>query len=624
MYRLAQATPVIATTPEAGETLAVRRQWDAGGGLLGFARAVPTGDSYYRKVTLAASGAAVLDYLEIVEDKYADGKTRTFTNRKTEADEAGALRLTLQTRHGLDATGRVQSVRFLPGTAKIRFPEKGVSLDIDEFEIDAGTGLGRFVYRQATTGTTETGTLAQVKHDAAGKLWYSWGDPLGYYAGESTVRDAAGMFVVAKTRAIAADGTVSRTYDLGDGLVMKLVRGANNAFRGPLEDHGVRVGEVVLGIYGDGTTIFDVTFDARTDAPVRVGWGVDPSGPAPSPIPSPTPRPAWTVTTVAGGEAAFADGPGATARFGQLGALVASRLVADRFYLADTGAHRIRVLTRANGAWTVGTYAGSGTAGGDDGAAGTAQFSAPLGLAVADDDTLYVSEQDGNRVRRIAPGQAPTVSTVAGAAEAGFADGPAASARFDAPAGLALAGDTLFVADRDNHRVRAIALGTGIVSTLAGTGTAGAADGPGASATLRSPLALLRGDDGALYVAEPSNRLVRRIDPVGAGTPVTTFAGQNVAAFNFFDGAHGDAGIFQPSFLASDGAGGLYAGKMAVRGIAPSGAIRTIAGQSFPGSKDGAHDEASFTSLAGLVRLPDGSLLATDGSRVRLLRPPTR
>ncbi len=124
--------------------------------------------------------------------------------------------------------------------------------------------------------------------------------------------------------------------------------------------------------------------------------------------------------------------------------------------------------------------AGSGTAGFADGAGAAAQFHYPSGVAVDGEGNFIVADFTNNRLRKIAPDG--TVSTLAGSGSAGFADGAGAAAQFYNPSGVAVDGEGNFiVADQSNHRVRKIAP-DGTVSTLAGSGIRGFADGAGAAA----------------------------------------------------------------------------------------------------------------------------------------------
>lgn len=204
------------------------------------------------------------------------------------------------------------------------------------------------------------------------------------------------------------------------------------------------------------------------------------------------------VSTVAGdGTFGDRDGPAKQARFRYPQALAVD--TSGRIYVADTWAYRVRVI--AGG--VVDTLAG--TVGGyTDGPVGTARFVEPKGIAVDSAGRVFVS--DLNRIRMIEGG---VVTTLAGDA-AGYADGPAAQARFDKATGTALGPDgTLYVAEAGNHRIRVLAGGQ--VTTLAGNGEVGSADGPGALATFDRPLAVALGGDGQLYVAGSYNNKLRVI-----------------------------------------------------------------------------------------------------------------
>ncbi|HTQ08082.1 MAG TPA: N,N-dimethylformamidase beta subunit family domain-containing protein [Polyangiaceae bacterium] len=171
--------------------------------------------------------------------------------------------------------------------------------------------------------------------------------------------------------------------------------------------------------------------------------------------------------------------------------------------------------------------AGTGEPGYKDGPGNEARFDSPAGLAVGPDGTLYVTEARNHDVRAIAPDGA--VTTFAGHGPHGtrtgeYKNGPVADAEFDAPDGIAVNADgVVFVADTGNNRIRAISGGT--VSTFAG-GSAGSTDGHGSHAQFAVPSGLTLGTDGSLYVVEPKNASLRRIDPSGNVTTLTTGAAE--------------------------------------------------------------------------------------------------
>ena len=105
------------------------------------------------------------------------------------------------------------------------------------------------------------------------------------------------------------------------------------------------------------------------------------------------------------------------------------------------------------------------------------------------------------------------VTTLAGSGEEGDADGVGGAAQFCGPRGLAISpdGSALFVADNDNHKIRRVEVATGAVTTLAGSGAMGSADGVGGAAEFRCPWGVTVSPDGsALFVADSDNHKIRR------------------------------------------------------------------------------------------------------------------
>lgn len=191
---------------------------------------------------------------------------------------------------------------------------------------------------------------------------------------------------------------------------------------------------------------------------------------------------------------------------------------------------------------------------GDEGDGGPplgALFMQLEGLAVADDDAIYVVDSLANRVRKIADG---VVTTVAGTGEAGFMGdgGPATAAGLHWPSALALADDgDLYIADTFNHAVRRIA-GDGTLTTVAGTGVEGSDGdgGPATAARLSQPYGVAVAADGAIYFTDRGNFKVRRVAPDGV---IDTIAGTGER------GSEGDDG---PATAASFG----HLGRVALDG----------------------------------------------------------
>ncbi|HEY0945718.1 MAG TPA: immunoglobulin domain-containing protein [Opitutaceae bacterium] len=306
------------------------------------------------------------------------------------------------------------------------------------------------------------------------------------------------------------------------------------------------------------------------------------------------------VSTLAGKAATSGidNGTGANARFNEpLGAAVDS---AGAIYVADSANHTVRKVT-ATGAVT--TFAGkAGTAGGADGTGTAATFNAPSDVAIDSAGNVYVADTLNHTIRKITA--AGAVTTLAGqAGSAGSANGTGAEARFTGPQGLALSGDSLYVADTGNHTIRKIDLSTVAVTTVAGqAGVAGSTDATGTAATFNFPSDLAVGAEGRIYVADTENNVIRAVAADGAVTTLAGLAGSTGAA----DGTGSAARFNQPSAIVADGAGAtLYVidtdNHTARQVVAATGAVTTLAGLAgTAGSDDGVGAAARFNLPSGI------------------------
>ena len=179
-------------------------------------------------------------------------------------------------------------------------------------------------------------------------------------------------------------------------------------------------------------------------------------------------------------------------------------------YVADAGeSNRIRKISPDG---SVATLAG-GSEGFADGAGTSASFNTPSALALGPDGNLYVADTGNNCIRKITPDG--TVSTVAGNGTAGYVDGPAATAEFNGPIGLAVSssGD-IYVADTYNDVIRMITT-AGEVTTIAGGGTPGSADGEQKTALFDTPSGIIVVENSSLIVADTGNRRLRKVSAEG-------------------------------------------------------------------------------------------------------------
>jgi len=197
-------------------------------------------------------------------------------------------------------------------------------------------------------------------------------------------------------------------------------------------------------------------------------------------------------------------------------------------------------------------------AGSTDGPASSASFCYPGGLALGAGDSIYIADSNNHTIRLLRDGM---VTTVAGTAEeSGFADGVGPAARFNYPSGIAAtSGGRLFVADTLNHTIRCISA-EGVVTTVAGAaGVEGYADGVGADARFNRPAGIVVCADGSLLVADGQNYTIRHISPSGI---VSTLAG--LAMRGGTANGLGSAARFRcPAGLALGPDGSLYVADVA-------------------------------------------------------------
>ena len=217
-------------------------------------------------------------------------------------------------------------------------------------------------------------------------------------------------------------------------------------------------------------------------------------------------------------------------------------------FLTDFGNHKILRAEVATGAVT--TLAGSGGKGDADGVVDAAQFNAPYGVTISPDGSaLFVAEFGGHKIRRVEVATG-AVSTLAGSGAQGSADGMGDAAQFSRPIGVAVSpdGSALFVADFGGHKIRRVEVATGAVTTVAGRGTAGSADGVvGDAAQFNGPHGATISPDGSeLFVADCWNNKIRRVE-VATGA-VTTVAGSGTTGSA--DGVGGAAEFSRPIGVA--------------------------------------------------------------------------
>ena len=217
-----------------------------------------------------------------------------------------------------------------------------------------------------------------------------------------------------------------------------------------------------------------------------------------------------TVTTLAGSSAGMTNATGTSAQFNYPSGVAVD--ASGNVYVADKDNHRIRKITSAG---VVTTFAGSGSSGNANGTGTAATFSNPTGLAIDANDNIYVTDYANHSIRKIT--SSSVVTTLAGPVGStgtwGTTNGTGTSARFNYPYHVVIDSDeNLYVSDFNNHKIRKIT-SSGVVTTYAGSGSAGSANGTGTAATFDNPRGLAIDANDNIYVADFDNHIIRKITP---------------------------------------------------------------------------------------------------------------
>ena len=292
----------------------------------------------------------------------------------------------------------------------------------------------------------------------------------------------------------------------------------------------------------------------------------------------------------------------------------------NKLYIADADNHRVRMVD-SSGIITTVAGTGSNDFSGDGGPATDAALSFPSGVFVDDSGNLLVSDEVNHRIRKI--DNSGMITTVAGngtesfAGDGGFATD--ASLSFPSSVFMDSAGH-LFISDEANNRVRRVDP-DGIMTTVAGGGVG---DGtPATEAILNNPRSVFVGSAGTVYVADRNNHRIRKVDSAGT---ITTVAGNGVEAYSGDGGPATDASLNSPRGVFVDASGNLYIADEdndRIRKVDVEGSITTVAGNGIGGfgcdggpATDASLDdpEGVFVDAAGNIYIAD-----TDNSRVRMV-----
>ncbi len=282
----------------------------------------------------------------------------------------------------------------------------------------------------------------------------------------------------------------------------------------------------------------------------------------------------------------------------------------NRLLIADSG-HNLILVAGFDG--VISDVVGCGEPGLQDGDFGATRFQAPQGMALLG-DVLFVADLENHAIRRI-DFAARTVTTIAGTGEQATSfhqGGPALQVALNSPWDLALRGDTLYVAMAGFHQIWTMDLRHGTVAPFAGTGHEGLEDGPRHQAWFAQPSGLAL-DASTLYVADSETSSIRAID-LGPSDNVRTIVGQGLFEFGDVDGVGDEVRLQHPLGVAWD-QGILYVADSynnKIKTIDPrTRAARTLLGGGETGDRDGIGREARFREPSGLS-VANGRLYIAD------------
>ena len=333
------------------------------------------------------------------------------------------------------------------------------------------------------------------------------------------------------------------------------------------------------------------------------------------------------ITTFAGTGTAGSSGDGGAATSAQLNH--PQGLSVDKsgnVYIADYANNKIRMVTSTG---IITTIAGTGTAGrsGDGGAATSAQLSGPRGVSVGVSGNVYIADSDNNKIRMVT--STGTITTFAGTGVQGTSDdgGAATSAQLYSPfwVSVGMSGN-VYIADTNNLKIRMVT-STGIITTIAGTGTYGSNGDGGAatSAQLYYPYGISVDISGNLYIADYVNNKIRMVTSTGI---IITFAGTGAYGTSGDGGAATSAQLAGPMGVSVDISGNVYTaeyGNLRIRMVTSAGIITTFAGTGVQGTSGdgGAATSAQFYDPAAVSVDISGNVYVADfnAAKIRVVKP---
>ena len=268
---------------------------------------------------------------------------------------------------------------------------------------------------------------------------------------------------------------------------------------------------------------------------------------------------------------------------------------------------------------TVTTLAGSGIMGSGNGKGPAASFGNPMGITIDHSGNVYVADSHNNLIRKITP--AGEVTTLAGSGFPGSADGKGKEASFFYPGGLfADNHGNIFVADTHNNLIRKITSDGTVTSASIISGDLSASQ-KDSLIRMDNPWGVASDLAGNLYVTDRNNDLIRKISPQGQ---IVTLAGSRKPGAK--DGVGVNASFYLPAGIAMDSTGNIYLSDSynnRIRKITPNGRVTTLAGQKKKGDRDGIGAAASFMHPEGIALDNQGDIVVADmgNNKIRKITP---
>lgn len=335
-------------------------------------------------------------------------------------------------------------------------------------------------------------------------------------------------------------------------------------------------------------------------------------------------QPAYTISTYAGnGTRGFAEGAATTAQFALPSGIALDS--SGNLIVADQVNQRVRQVSSGGGSVT--TIAGNGTPGfsGDGKSATAANMNNPFSVAVDSSGGVYIADSSNSVVRKVSGGN---ITTYAGTLGAGFSGdgGRAVDAQLNGAFAVALdSTGNLYISDIGNHRIRKVTT-AGIITTYVGGPGGGAFGGDGGAAVnarLNQPRGIRLDAAGNLYFADSGNDRIRKVAVDGT---ITTVAGTGAAGFSGDGGLAVNAQLNRPLDVAVDTAGNLYIAdynNLRIRRVGSNGVITTIAGNGLPGytGDGGPSVNATLNFPTGVTVDGSGNVYVADNANnvIRLL-----